>query len=225
MSTEYPKISIRLQELINQANNSFPSTGEAIMATYNQALEEGYTPRQAKNMLYNNIHFLNERTIRRYLPLEAKDTEKIRTKHAAEDNGPQKADEKDHFLNNQRSDQVEVVTGTISKEENAASDLSHKNILSSAMTIMKLENILKNKDNYIIKLLESNEELNIENRRLKEEKQAQINSQETDMPEKLLKVKVDISPLIRDLLLVRSSNKSQANILISNGKYIELESA
>ena len=54
MSTEYPKISIRLQELINQANNSFPSTGEAIMAAYNQALEEGYTPRQAKNILYNN---------------------------------------------------------------------------------------------------------------------------------------------------------------------------
>ena len=25
------------------------------MAAYNQALEEGYTPRQAKNILYNNV--------------------------------------------------------------------------------------------------------------------------------------------------------------------------
>ena len=109
MSTEYPKISIKLQELINQANNSFPSTGEAIMAAYNQALEEGYTPRQAKNILYNNMHFLNERKIRRYLPLEAKDTEKIRTKPTTADNGPQKSAGKDNFLSNQ---------GTINKEEN-----------------------------------------------------------------------------------------------------------
>jgi hypothetical protein len=213
MSTEYPKISSKLQELMNQANNSFPSTGEAIMAAYNQALQEGNTPRQAKNILYNNIHFLDERTIRRYLPLEAKDTEKIRTKHTVEDNGQQESNEKDHFLNNQRSDQVEVITGTISKEENAASDSSRKNVLSSATTIMKLENILKNKDEYIIELLESNEGLNIENRKLKE----------ANMPEKLLKVKVDISPLYRDMLIVRNSNESQANIIISNGKYIRLE--
>jgi hypothetical protein len=41
---------------------------------------------------------------------------------------------------------------------------------------MKLENILKNKDKHIIELLERNEGLNIENRKLKEEKQAQINT-------------------------------------------------
>lgn len=79
------------------------------MAAYNQALEEGYTPRQAKNILYNNMHFLNERKIRRYLPLEAKDTEKIRTKPTTADNGPQKSAGKDNFLSNQ---------GTINKEEN-----------------------------------------------------------------------------------------------------------
>jgi K+-sensing histidine kinase KdpD len=217
------KISIKLQELMNQANNTFPSTGEAIMTAYNQALKEGFTPRQAKNLLYNNIHFLDERTIRRYLPLEAKDTEKIRIKHTSEDNDPQKSGEKDHFQNNQRSDQGEVVTGTISKGENAASDSSRKNILSSAMVIMKLEDILKNKDKYIIELLESNEGLNIENRKLKEEKQVQIDSQETNMPEKLLKVMVNLSPLYRDLLLMRNSKESEANILISNGKYIKLE--
>jgi hypothetical protein len=126
-----------LQELINQTNNSFPSTGEAIMAAYNQALEEGYTPRQAKNILYNNIHFFNERTIRRYLPLEAKDTAKIRTKPTTADNGPQKSTEKDQFSSNQGRDHGEVI-GTSNREENVALDSSSKSILSFSMTIMKL---------------------------------------------------------------------------------------
>jgi regulator of replication initiation timing len=219
MSTEYPKISIKLQELINQANNSFPSTGEAIMAAYNQACEEGHTPRQAKNILYNNVHFLDERTIRRYLPLEAKDTEKIRTRPPTAENGPQKSGEKDHFLSNQGNDRGEVIPGTINKQENAAPDSSSKNILSFSMTIMKLENILKNKDKYVIELLERNEGLNIENRKLKEEKQAQ----ETNLSGEALKVKAYLSPLYRDVLLLRQSNASQVNILISNGKYIKLE--
>jgi hypothetical protein len=85
---------------------------------------------------------------------------------------------------------------------------------------MKLENILKNKDKYVIELLERNEELNIENRKLKEEKQAQINSQ---LSGEVLKVKAYLSPLYRDILLLRQDNASQVNIIISNGKYIKLE--
>jgi hypothetical protein len=216
MSTEYPKISIRLQELINQANNGFPSTGEAIMAAYNQAVQEGYTPRQAKNILYNNVHFLDERTIRRYLPLEAKDTEKIRTRPPTADNGPQKSPEKDPLLNNQGSDQVEVTTGTITKGENTAPNSSHKNILSSAITIMKLENILKNKDKYIIELLERNEGLGTENQKLKEKMQANTS-------EGVLRVKVGFQRLYRDMLLIRNLNTSQAIIHISNGEYVKLE--
>jgi hypothetical protein len=216
MSTEYPKISIKMQDLINQANNRFPSTGEAIMAAYNQALEEGYTPRQTKNILFDNIHFLDERTIRRYLPLEAKDTEKIRTKHTTEDNGPQKSDDKDHFPNNQQSDQVEVVTSTISKEEDAASDSSRKNVLS-AITIMKLENILKNKDKYIIELSERNEGLVTENQKLKEELQANTSG--------ALKINVHFQRLYRDMLLIRNLNPSQVIISISNGKYLSLDQA
>ncbi len=67
------KISPKLQQLIEKANSSFPSTGQAVMAAYKQALGEGYTPRQAKNVLYENIHFLDKRTNRRYMPTEAKD--------------------------------------------------------------------------------------------------------------------------------------------------------
>ena len=184
------------------------------MAAYNQVLEEGYTPRQAKNILYNNIHFLDERTIRRYLPLEAKDTEKIRIKPTTADNGPQKSAEKDHFLSNQGSDQ-EVTTGTITNEENTAPNSSHKNILSSAITIMKLENILKNKDKYIIELLERNEGLGTENQKLKEKMQANTSE--------VLRVKVVFQRLYRDMFLIRDLNRSQAIIHISNGEYVKLE--
>ena len=90
---------------------------------------------------------------------------------------------------------------------------------------MKLENILKNKDKNIIELSERNERLNIENRKLKEEKQAQINGQETNMSEKVLKAKANISPLYRDVFAMRQFKASEVNIIISNGKYIKLEPA
>jgi hypothetical protein len=204
---------------MNQANNGFPSTGEAIMAAYNQALEEGYTPRQAKKMLYDNVVFLNERTIRRHLPLEARNTEKIRTGINTVDNGPLKSTEKDPLQNNQGSDQGEVRTGTISKEEYAAPTSSYKDTLSSAMTIMKLENILKNKDRYIVELLEKNEALNNENWKLKEEKQTLFDTQSGGV----LKVKVEVSSLYTGLFMVRNLNASQAIIHISNGEYVKLE--
>jgi hypothetical protein len=205
------KISIKLQELMNQANNSFPSTGEAIMTAYNQALEEGYTPRQAKNILYDSIQFLNERTIRRYLPLEAKDTEKIRTKHTTEDNGQQQSAEKDSFLHNEGSNQGKIIRGTIRNEES----VGHKNVLPSAITIMKLENILKNKDEYIIKLLERYEGLGTENQKLKEELQAYTSG--------VLKIKVQFQLLYRDMFMIKDRNPSQAIISISNGKYLTLD--
>jgi hypothetical protein len=114
---------------------------------------------------------LNKRTIRRYLPLEARDTEKIRNKTHAADNDPQVSAEKGSPLSHQASE-GEIIGGTISNEDTANHDLNHKNIPSSQMTIMKLENIMKNKDRYIIELLVRNERLGSENQKLKEELQA-----------------------------------------------------
>jgi hypothetical protein len=74
---------------------------------------------------------------------------------------------------------------------------------------MKLENILKNKDKYIIELLERNEGLGTENQKLKEERQ-------TDTSDGVLKVKAEFQRLYRDMLLVRNLNPSQAIISISN---------
>jgi hypothetical protein len=70
--------------------------------------------------------------------------------------------------------------------------------------------------------LERNEGLIIENRKLKEEKQAQINNQETNLSGEVLKVKAPLSLLYKEVLLLRQSNAFQVNILISNGKYINM---
>jgi hypothetical protein len=113
------------------------------------------------------------------------------------------------------SDQ-EVTTGTITNEENTAPNSSHKNILSSAITIMRLENILKYKDKYIIELLERNEGLGTENQKLKEKMQANTS-------EGVLRVKIMFQRLYRDMLLIRDLNTSQAIIHISNGEYVKLE--
>jgi hypothetical protein len=45
------------------------------------------------------------------------------------------------------------------------------------------------------------------------------------MSGKVLKVKVNISPLHRDVFAMREFKASEVNILISNGKYIKLEPA
>ena len=87
------------------------------------------------------------------------------------------------------------------------------------MTIMKLENILKNKDRYIVELLEKNEALNNENWKLKEEKQRLIDTQSGGV----LKVKVGVSKLYTGLFMVRNLNASHAIIHISNGEYVKLE--
>jgi hypothetical protein len=106
--------------------------------------------------------------------------------------------------------QLDLKSGTIRNEEN----VGNKNVLSSAMTIMKLENILKNKDRYIIELLERNEGLGTENQKLKEELQAYTSG--------VLKIKTSFQRLYRDFLLVRDLNPSEVIISISNGKYLTL---
>jgi hypothetical protein len=90
MSVEI-NISPKLQELIDKANHNFESAKDIVMAAYSQALTEGFTPREAKRILYERIHCFHDRTIRRYLPLEAKDVKKIRT--SVVDNDPQKLEE------------------------------------------------------------------------------------------------------------------------------------
>jgi hypothetical protein len=76
---------------------------------------------------------------------------------------------------------------------------------------------MNNKDRYIIELLERNERLGSENQKLKEELQAYTSG--------VLKVKVEIHRLYRDMLLVRDINPSQAILSISNGKYLGLDPA
>jgi hypothetical protein len=145
------KISPKFQQLIEKANSSFPSTGQAVMAAYKQALGEGYTPRQAKNVLYENIHFLDKRTIRRYMPNEAKDTEKIRTLNRTVDNSSESAKKQNDIDLSIDADQNSIKLDRQTSLENINSDsdsadvstvskMNHWN--NSTETILRLQNII-----------------------------------------------------------------------------------
>jgi hypothetical protein len=101
-------ISPKLQELIDKANHNFESSKDIILAAYNQALTEGFTPKEAKKILYERIRFFHHRTIRRYLPIEAKDTKKIRTRVV--DNSPQKRKDETHMDESGESDITKNIT-------------------------------------------------------------------------------------------------------------------
>jgi hypothetical protein len=66
-------ISNTLQHYIDEANTSFGKAKEYVVLAYEQALREGYTPVEAKQLLLEKITVFSDRTIYRYLPDEAKD--------------------------------------------------------------------------------------------------------------------------------------------------------
>jgi hypothetical protein len=69
----HPNISDTLNELIQSANTSFEQGKHYVVLTYEQALREGFTPKEAKHLLFETITVFSERTIYRYLPDESKD--------------------------------------------------------------------------------------------------------------------------------------------------------
>lgn len=229
MSKQHPiNISSKLQQLIEKANCSFPSTGEAVNEAYRQALGEGYTPRQAKNVLYDNIHFLHERTIRRYMPSEAKDTEKIRILNGAADNDLQNLKQNDietkkaTFPNSKKLGRQTNLENTISDSDSA--DVSTVNNMNhsknSTETILRLQDTVKKNNAYTIELLNHNIELQNENQRLKED--IDKNKTKNIVPGRIL-VDVTIPALYREVLHLKLNNVPYGRIVIDGGRYVKLE--
>lgn len=222
------KISSELQQLIEKANFSFPSTGEAVMAAYKQALGEGYTPRQAKNVLYDNIHFLDERTIRRYMPSEAISTEKIRILNRAADNDPQNVKqndigtEKTTIQNSKKLDGQTSLESIISDSDSV--DVSTVNKMNhsknSTETILRLQDTVKKNNTYTTELLNYNIDLQNENQRLKEE--IEQNKKEKKIADKI-GVKVIIPELYREVLHLKLNNVPFGTLVIDGGKFIKIE--
>lgn len=73
-----PSPSSKLKLMLEAANTAFGHAKEAILSAYHQALSEGFSPFQAKQLLFSNIKTVGQRTIYLYLPDEAKDKEKQR---------------------------------------------------------------------------------------------------------------------------------------------------
>ena len=218
-------ISSKLQQLIEKANFSFPSTGEAVTTAYKQALEEGYTPRQAKNILYDNIHFLNERTIRRYMPNEAKDSEKIRIINRAADNGSQNIKKQDNIDSGtpQNSEILKKQTslGRIGTNSADMSTVTKKEGYSNLTdAISDLQDFIKQINEYAAKLSDRITDLDHKNQCLKEEtklnKEEKIASGKTHLD-------IIIPKVYRDILHLKLNNITHGRILIDNGFYSGLE--
>lgn len=66
-------VSDRLAKAIDEANATFGRAKELIMSAYRIALEEGYTPKAAANLLLSKITVFKKSTIYTCLPDESKD--------------------------------------------------------------------------------------------------------------------------------------------------------
>jgi hypothetical protein len=65
--------SIKLRMMLEEVNQAFGYAKKAVMAAYNQALSEGYSPQEAKQLILSLVHHISPRTIYLYLPDESKD--------------------------------------------------------------------------------------------------------------------------------------------------------
>jgi hypothetical protein len=227
MSNKQPiEISPRLQRLIERANFSFPSTGEAVMAAYKQALGEGYTPRQAKNVLYDNIHFLDKKTIRRYMPIEAKDTEKIRNLNRTADNDSQNV-KQDNTASSMYTDQNSKILRRQNNLENIKPNSADRsaitkkdNYSNSTETILQLQNFIKQINECAAKLSDGITELDNKNQYQKEE--AKQNREEKIVSGKT-HLDIIVTQVYRDILHLKLNNITYGRILINNGSYINIE--
>jgi hypothetical protein len=227
MSNKQPiEISPRLQRLIERANFSFPSTGEAVMAAYKQALGEGYTPRQAKNVLYDNIHFLDKKTIRRYMPIEAKDTEKIRNLNRTADNDSQNV-KQDNTASSMYTDQNSKILRRQNNLENIKPNSADRSAITkkdnysdSTETILQLQNFIKQINECAAKLSDGITELDNKNQYQKEE--AKQNREEKIVSGKT-HLDIIVTQVYRDILHLKLNNITYGRILINNGSYINIE--
>ena len=206
------QISPKLQQLIEKANSSFPSTGDAVTAAYRQALGEGYTPRQAKNVLYDNIHFLHERTIRRYMPSEAKDTEKIRVLNTAADNSSQNIEKQDNIDSSMATDQNSKIIRRQNNLENFSPNSADRSAITksnSTETILQLQDFIKQINEYAAKLSEGITDLDNRNQYLKE---AKLNREEKITSGKT-HIDIIIPQVYRDILHLKLNNIIHGRIL------------
>lgn len=72
MTTIQKTISDELQSLIDQANSTFGKAKEIVMAAYSRALDDGFTPQEAKDLLLEKITVFKKSTLYSYIPGEAK---------------------------------------------------------------------------------------------------------------------------------------------------------
>ena len=71
----------KLVNLFKEINSTFGHAKELVLEAYNLAIQEKYTPREAKQLLLDNITVFKKTQIYAYLPSECKDPVKQRARH------------------------------------------------------------------------------------------------------------------------------------------------
>ena len=66
-------ISPKLRMILEEVNQVFGNSRKVILKAFNKALSEGFTPNEAKELLFTAVKNLSRRTVYLYLPDEAKD--------------------------------------------------------------------------------------------------------------------------------------------------------
>lgn len=66
-------ISNKLRFMLEEINQAFGHAEEVVVAAYNQAIQEGFSPSEAKDLIFENVKSISKRTIYYYLPDQCKD--------------------------------------------------------------------------------------------------------------------------------------------------------
>jgi hypothetical protein len=66
-------VSQKLRMMLEEINQTFGHAKEVVIATYNQAILEGFLPFEAKDLIFMNVKNISRRTIYYYLPDACKD--------------------------------------------------------------------------------------------------------------------------------------------------------
>ncbi|MFI5405908.1 MAG: hypothetical protein ACHQ1D_05275 [Nitrososphaerales archaeon] len=70
--TAVENVSQKLRLMLEEVNQAFGHAKEAVLAAYNQALSEGFSPEEARKLLLKSTKTVKQRTIYLYLPDECK---------------------------------------------------------------------------------------------------------------------------------------------------------
>lgn len=132
--------STKLVNLFEQINSTFGQAKKLVLEAYNLAIQEKYTPQEAKQLLLDNITVFKKSQIYAYLPPECKDPAKQKAgsvSHKGELSVPKS---EQNYAADARTDSVNHSNSQASRADNYLAELQSEN----AILKREIENISNN---------------------------------------------------------------------------------